>query len=119
VCADGLTAARRVVGGRYPVALQSWIQSGTWRDMTEPTAAFLHQHRQVDHLLSDLRALPTLGSRVTLLWQHLFPRPDYMLTRGGAGSRLMLPYLYLRRILKGVPRWFTDPNSNSDSHSDY
>ena len=34
VCADGLTAVRRVVGGRYPEALQSWIQSGTWRDMT-------------------------------------------------------------------------------------
>ncbi len=106
ICARSLEVAQRVVGGRFPGRLQSWIDRGSWPETAERTAGFLAQHRQIDHLLSDLRALPNLHTRLRLVGQHLFPRAEYMLTRYGVRSRLLLPYLYLRRIVEGAPRWF-------------
>jgi hypothetical protein len=66
--------------------------------------------------VSDLRALTGLAMRVRLVKQHLFPRPDYVLRKYGARSRILLPYLYLRRIVEGAPRWFSQ-RSDSDSKS--
>jgi hypothetical protein len=105
VCADGLRAAKREIGANLPGPMQSWLDRAPWQDTHEPTAAFLQPQREVDHLVSDLGSLNDVGSRARLVWQHLFPRPAYMLQKYGARSRLMLPYLYLRRIVEGAPRW--------------
>jgi hypothetical protein len=105
VCADGLVRAVRVVDARLPAPLRSWIEYAPWRDAGEPSAAFLDHDRQVDKLVSDLRALPTLSMRARLVWQHLFPRPEYMLRHYSVRSRVWLPYLYLKRIVAGAPRW--------------
>jgi hypothetical protein len=60
----------------------------------------------VDRLVSDLRVLGNVRARVHLVVQHLFPRPEYMLRQHGVRSRVQLPYLYLRRMIEGIPRWF-------------
>jgi hypothetical protein len=106
VCADSLLAAERSVGARLPPSLQSWIDGASWREAREPTAAFLVHERQVDRLVSDLRVLGNVRARVHLVVQHLFPRPEYMLRQHGVRSRVQLPYLYLRRMIEGIPRWF-------------
>ena len=105
VCADSLRAAEREIGATLPGPLQEWLAHAPWRDTREPTAAFLQPHREVDHLVSDLGALPGMRARVRLVWQHLFPRPGYMLQKYGARSRMLLPYLYVKRIIAGAPRW--------------
>jgi hypothetical protein len=107
VCADSLRAAERDAGAHLPPALASWLDRAEWTRTHEPTAAFLGPRRDVDHLVSDLEALPTLTSRARLVWQHVFPRPDYMLQKYGARTRWLLPYLYLKRIVGGAPRWLT------------
>jgi len=107
VCADSLHAAVRDTGARLPRPIISWLERAPWRDAAEPSAAFLHAHRGVDHLVSDLGALPDVGARARLLWQHVFPRPGYMLQKYSARTRWLLPYLYVKRIVEGAPRWFT------------
>jgi hypothetical protein len=105
VCADSLQAAQREIGANLPGPIQSWLDRAPWRDTPEPTAAFLQTRRELHHLVSDLGSLPDVHTRVRLVWQHLFPRGDYMLQKYGVRSRLLLPYLYLRRIVEGAPRW--------------
>jgi hypothetical protein len=116
VCADGLRAAQRAVGGDMPAPLRAWLNRTPNQTTAEPTARFLRPLREVDHVVSDLRALTGLAMRVRLVKQHLFPRPDYVLRKYGARSRILLPYLYLRRIVEGAPRWFSQ-RSDSDSKS--
>jgi hypothetical protein len=108
VCADSLRVAAAATGTRLPVPLRSWLDRAPWQGTLEPTAMFLQPRREVDHLVSDLGSLPTLAARTRLVWQHLFPGPGYMLHKYGAHTRWLLPYLYLKRIVQGAPRWFSD-----------
>jgi hypothetical protein len=54
------------------------------------------------HLLTELRSLPRWRDRITLLGEHLFPPPDYMLEKYAVTSRTWLPMLYLKRGIHGV-----------------
>lgn len=62
---------------------------------------------QVDVLQSDLRALPGWRARVRLLWEHTFPSAMYMRARYGVESNVLVPALYLWRIIRGAPKWFS------------
>jgi hypothetical protein len=53
----------------------------------------------------DLVALPGWRDRARLLREHLLPPPRYMRARYGVASNLMLPPLYLWRVLAGTPKW--------------
>jgi hypothetical protein len=109
ICADGLSAAACLFGTRLPAPLQALIEERAWLDTSEPTSAYLRGgRRQVDHLLSDLRALPGVRRRALLILQHLFPRPDYMLRLYRTRAYATLPYLYLHRIAAGAPRWLRE-----------
>ena len=72
----------------------------------EPTAAFLAARRRpVDLLTADLRALGW-PQRLQLLREHVFPRREYMFARYGTRRASSLPWLYVRRIVAGAPKWF-------------
>lgn len=105
VCADSLRAGEREIGARLPASIQSWLADARWQERREATAEFLRPPREVDNLVSDLGALPDMRTRARLVWQHLFPRPGYMLQKYGTQSRVLLPYLYVKRIIEGAPRW--------------
>jgi hypothetical protein len=53
----------------------------------------------------DLRALPGWRARARLLREHLLPSPRYMRARYRVASNLLLPPLYLWRIVAGAPKW--------------
>jgi len=57
-------------------------------------------------LRSDLRALPTWGDRLALLYEHALPSREYVRTAGGRHGRA-LPLLYLERLLRGVNAWLS------------
>lgn len=101
VCARGLTLAAATFGAPVP----PWVLEAL--DATgEPTAAYLRPElRRVDILRSDLRALGW-GARARLLREHLLPSPAYVLASYGTGRRVLLPLLYVHRILRGVWAWF-------------
>jgi hypothetical protein len=60
---------------------------------------------QAGVLRLDLDALPDWRTRGRLIREHLFPSPAYMRARYGVRSSLVLPVLYIWRILRGMPRW--------------
>ena len=107
VCADSLATAVRETGAQMPLPIRSWLDRAPWQGTREPTATFLRPQREVDHLVSDLSSLPSLPARARLVWQHLFPRAEYMLEKYRARTRWLLPYLYVKRMVEGAPRWLS------------
>jgi hypothetical protein len=103
VALRGLELTEDAFGASWPPRVPDRLAAAPQGNMS---AAFLDGiHRQVDVLASDLRALPDVRSRVTLLRQHLFPSRTYMMARYQTSSRWALPWLYARRIITGAPRW--------------
>lgn len=60
---------------------------------------------QAQVLRLDLDALPDWPARCRLIREHLFPSAGYMRSRYGVQSTLLLPGLYIWRILFGTPKW--------------
>jgi hypothetical protein len=56
-------------------------------------------------LVSDWRAMDSWAGRLRLVSAHVFPEPTYMASKYGTRSRALLPFLYARRALAGLPRW--------------
>ena len=98
ICSDGLLRARQCFGTRVPEeVLPSLSRTGP----SEPSAAHLRAGN-MRHLLTEIRSLPCWRDRVTLLGEHLFPPPDYMLEKYAVTSRAWLPMLYLQRGIHGT-----------------
>jgi hypothetical protein len=103
VCAGGLDEAAQAFRGAAALAARVAPPAGA----REPTAALLGARRRpVDLLTADLRALGRWPQRLQLLREHLFPRPEYMYARYGTRRASSLPWLYVRRIVAGAPKWF-------------
>ena len=104
VSARGLCLATTFFGAPVPAEVLSALNNG---DEFEPTAAYLRRDlRRVDILSSDLKALGGWRARATLLREHLLPPPAYILKSYGQTSRVVLPALYLHRLVRGVLEWF-------------
>jgi hypothetical protein len=102
VTARGLELARELLG----TPIEPRVFDALAVRSAEPTEAYLSAGlRKVDVLRSDLSQLDWAG-RLTLLREHLFPPPDYLLRSYGRTSRLLLPALYLDRIVRGAAGWF-------------
>lgn len=72
----------------------------------EPTAAFLREGRTLGEVIAgDFAALDWRG-RLQRAWQLAFPPASYLMERSGARSRVMLPWLYAVRAVRGVGRLF-------------
>ncbi len=104
ICAYSLQDSAQAYGGcAGDLAARIAPPAGT----AEPTLAFLAERlRPVDVLSADLRALGRWPERLQLLREHVFPRRDYMFARYGTRRASSLPWLYLRRIVAGAPKWF-------------
>ena len=110
IAAAGIASAASRFGTTVPPTLQAFLARAV--DHREPTAVFLDAgRRQVDVLLSDVGALRGWRARALLIWQHLVPPPRYVLEKYGRRSRAWLPWLYLRRLFGGLPRWLRSQRS--------
>jgi hypothetical protein len=104
IAADGLALARAWFGtasvdpiidalhARAPHRDDAIVIQGPWT--------------QAGVLRLDLDALPTWRARCRLMREHLLPSPGYMRTRYGVRSNVLLPALYIWRVLVGMPKWF-------------
>ena len=96
VVADGLMAARRLVGAEIP----GWVlEALTAPGAAEPSAKLLTSN-QFGAFWADLTAFKGLD-RARYLGDVLFPPGAYMREKY-AGSRAPLAWLYLRRIFAGI-----------------
>jgi len=103
LCLSGLEAARARFGTRLIEGPLRRFLDVPEAD-SDPSARFLRPRlTRLDLWLMDLRALRG-RERLRLVREHLFPPAEYMLQKYHAGSRLLLPVLYLRRALSGAWR---------------
>jgi hypothetical protein len=103
VCVDGLRAARDRVGGTLPNDIEMALDAAA---PGEPSHAYVdHELSKSDVLWSDLKTLSTWGERVRLVREHVFPSPAFIRQRYGTRTRLLLPALYLHRLIAGASRW--------------
>lgn len=102
ICAHGLRAAADAFRTPLPSAVLERLATAE----LEPSAAFLAPSlRTIDVELSTLKSLPTWRARVELVWQHLFPRPSFIMNAYGVRRRAWLPVLYAHRAARGALRW--------------
>lgn len=103
VCGHGLALAQRFFATPVPAHVSAALGAS---EPIEPTAVYLRDDlRRVDILRSDLQALDWRG-RARLLREHLFPSSAYMLRSYQQKQPLLLPALYMHRIIRGASHWF-------------
>jgi hypothetical protein len=91
---------------RIPAFVMRQLEIGA-NSAPERSAVFLSTDlRLVDGLMSDLRALRG-RKRAQLIAEHLFPPAAYIRQRYQPTSRISMAFYYIRRIVFGLPRWFT------------
>jgi hypothetical protein len=72
----------------------------------EPTRAFLDRELTYgNEMLANFRALPW-RARLQRLWQLAFPPAAFVQQSFGTQNRFVLPWLYVRRGVRGVARLF-------------
>jgi hypothetical protein len=104
ICARGLRLAQTTFETPLPAGAVEALAHG---DEGEPSAEYLASERRWHHeLLASVRASRSLGSRIRLLREVLFPSPQYMLGAYGFRGRplgvWLLPALYAHRNLHGI-----------------
>jgi hypothetical protein len=109
IAADGLAGARDWFGtAAADRAVDALRDRASHRDNA---AVIRGPWRQADVLCLELRALSTWRARGRLVREHLFPSASYMRARYGLRSNLLLPGLYVWRVLLGAPRWLLSRNA--------
>jgi hypothetical protein len=88
IVADGLALADHTFGGE---ALENQSLPESWTPLRV--------------LQRDLEALPDWQTRGRLLLEHLLPPAGYMRARYGVTAKVLLPPLYVWRVLHGMPKW--------------
>jgi hypothetical protein len=103
VTSRGLDLSSGLFGLEVPPRVSQELQRSS---TNEPTAAYLADgFRKVDILRANLRALGW-RDRFKLLREHLFPSPAFVLRSAGQTSPLLLPALYVIRVVRGAGAWF-------------
>jgi hypothetical protein len=102
VCASGLLRASDAFGTRLPPEVRSSLAHPS----SEPSSQFLGGTlRRFDIELSNFLRMPSWQARGQLVWEHLFPKPSYVLSAYGVRHAAWLPALYVHRIARGAAKW--------------
>ena len=102
-CLDGLRASRDQLGARFPAAIEASLAAAAPSERSSIYAEGRVTRRDI--LLSDLQVLPTWRERIRLVREHVFPPPAFIRQRYGTRTRLLLPALYLHRLITGASKW--------------
>ena len=103
LCLEGLRATRDQLDGILPSEIEEALAAAA---PTEP--ANIYTERRVsrrDILVSDLKVLTTWRDRIRLVREHAFPPAAFIRQRYGTRTRLLLPALYLHRLIAGASKW--------------
>jgi hypothetical protein len=102
ICLDGLETTQAYLATRLPDYILTALRESA---KGEKTGIEMGASR-IKMELSNLRAIPDMKGRVSLIRERLFPDTNYMLTKYNTSNRGLLPYLYLRRFMEGTAKLF-------------
>ncbi|HEY0872465.1 MAG TPA: nucleotidyltransferase family protein [Vicinamibacterales bacterium] len=103
LCLDGLRAARAALGCELPADIEAALDEAA---AGEPSRIYLErQVTRSDVLVSDLKLLRSWNARLRLLREHVLPPVAFIHQRYGTRTRMLLPALYLHRLITGASKW--------------
>ncbi len=100
VCGDALRVARYWFATRLPQTLEAMCNDTEGKGRR----GYLRVGRPAGirgFVLRELGSMPW-SERIRYIYQNLFPPPAYMRWRYASTGRVLLPWLYFRRLLQGV-----------------
>ena len=102
---DVCRASLRRTAEAFDTPIAADLLAGRTPSSREATARFLDGRRgSAASALDDLRAARSWRVKLRLAREHLFPPADYMQKVYAPNSSSPLPWLYLRRALRGLSR---------------
>jgi len=102
ICGDGLGLAAGLLGTKVPAEAARVLAE---RGVAEPSRQYVEGRvRRLDVLRDDLRHL-SWPDRLHLLKEHAFPPAAFMRSRYRIESGLLLPILYVHRLVTGARGW--------------
>jgi hypothetical protein len=105
IVAEALQTAFTVCPTPAPGFVSAWIDREGRVPIPERFAVFAaHDRRVADVIASDVKLAGNWRARLSVIRRHVLPSAAYMRERYGARGAWMLPYLYARRIVLGIPR---------------
>lgn len=103
LCLDALEQAHTRLGTHLPEFVRQALAQAA---PEEPSHRYLEGPvGKIDVLESDLKTLPSWRARLRLLREHAFPPAAFIRQRYGVKSPLLLPALYLHRLIVGAAKW--------------
>ncbi len=102
LCIDAVTVARSWFGTKLPPELELLLREDSG---AEASNLYLKTGREdgiKNHALLELAGMPDWREKFKFLLQNAFPPVKYMLWRYNTEQKLLLPWLYLKRLLEGV-----------------
>jgi hypothetical protein len=105
MAADALTLAQQWFATRGAAELVMALREQATHESGVTALTGGGPGRPIDLLRADLEALPSWRARMRLVNEHLFPAASFMRARYGVRSSLLVPGLYVWRVLLGAPKW--------------
>jgi hypothetical protein len=106
VCRASLAESVRTFATPVPADVLAALDRAASAGPDEASARYVEGlPGSVQGALTDLTATSSLRDRFRIAREHLLPPPSYMREVYAPGSRAPLPWLYARRVLKGVRKW--------------
>jgi hypothetical protein len=102
ICLEGLRQTQSTLGTIIPAPVLSNLTTQAIHEKIQPEIGASRTRLE----LAKLHDFPTLRQRLQFIKENLFPGQDYMLRKYHTRNRFLLPLLYTRRILKGLPKLF-------------
>ena len=102
-CLDGLRACRDQLGAVFPIRTEEALAAAAPHERSNVYAEGRVTKRDI--LLTDLRVLTTWRERIRLVREHAFPPAAFIRQRYGTRTRLLLPALYIHRLITGASKW--------------
>ena len=99
---DGLEKSRTYLNTGVPEKVISELEDRQDVSIVHPR---YHQSKWM-YDVNNLQSLPDWKSRLLFLKENLFPSPEYMYVKYRLRQPLLLPFLYLFRIVYGIPKLF-------------
>jgi hypothetical protein len=98
VCLEALRRTQECLGTPLP---EHVLEALSAEGPPEMSAVYV-QGGRLRAGLTEFRSLPSVGSKLLLLREHLFPPAEYMLRKYAVSHRIWLPALYTHRGLRGA-----------------
>lgn len=105
----GLDLARSRFGTEVPTAVLEQLLT---TDQKEPAARFVGGVRLIEVAAGELGAMRSWSDRLRFVRQNLFPPPSHMRATYNGWPAVLLPLMYLARVVRGGRRWLRRPRGS-------